>query len=200
VCRFSFLGCCHNSTSCRTHVLALLWFVQVLLTYALVCATFLVERGYRLRFKQTQLPASVAAMQGHVYMLPWWLEVPQVRAQRSACQRWLLRGSTLLAAAVVYQGCGRPQHALGCILALAYALRLSVVERCSKISRNSSSSGSHRPRMAPRRQLSLSAAAVMLMQQMLAWIMMTLRLADCCILVGVWLILAGLWAQTSKLG
>jgi hypothetical protein len=62
------------------HLLALLRVAQVLLTCASVCATFLIERGYRLRFKQTQLPASVAAMQGHVYMLPWWLEVPQVRS------------------------------------------------------------------------------------------------------------------------
>jgi hypothetical protein len=61
-------------------LLALLRVAQVLLTCASVCATFLIERGYRLRFKQTQLPASVAAMQGHVYMLPWWLDVPQVRS------------------------------------------------------------------------------------------------------------------------
>jgi hypothetical protein len=43
-----------------------------------VYAAFLIERGYRLRFKQQQLPASVAAMQGHLYMLPLWLELPQV--------------------------------------------------------------------------------------------------------------------------
>jgi hypothetical protein len=45
--------------------------VQVLLTCASVCATFLLERGFRLRFKQQQLPVSVAAMQAHVYKLPW---------------------------------------------------------------------------------------------------------------------------------
>jgi hypothetical protein len=53
-------------------------FAQVLLICAFVYAAFLIERGYRLRFKQQHLPASVAAMQGHVYMLPWWLELPQV--------------------------------------------------------------------------------------------------------------------------
>uniref|UniRef100_A0A383WJG1 Uncharacterized protein n=1 Tax=Tetradesmus obliquus TaxID=3088 RepID=A0A383WJG1_TETOB len=52
--------------------------VQVLLSCASVCATFFIERGFRLRFKQQQLPASVAAMQGHVYSLPLWLELPQM--------------------------------------------------------------------------------------------------------------------------
>jgi hypothetical protein len=53
--------------------------LQVLLTCASVYVAFLIERGYRLRFKQQQLPASVAALQGHVYMMPLWLELPQVR-------------------------------------------------------------------------------------------------------------------------
>lgn len=71
--------------------------MQVLLSCASVYATFLIERGYRLRFKQQHLPASVAAMQGHVYALPWWLELPQV-----LLQLWVPLVLTWLAAGAWY--------------------------------------------------------------------------------------------------
>ncbi|KAF6261591.1 hypothetical protein COO60DRAFT_1680067 [Scenedesmus sp. NREL 46B-D3] len=76
---------------CRTTATSM----QTLLACASVCATFLIERGYRLRFKQQQLPAAVAALQDHIYVLPWWLEVPQVLLVLwvSTALTWLAAGA-----------------------------------------------------------------------------------------------------------